>query len=117
MGVIFLGQDSEIIEEIANYIYYASYITVCITNEVLSMVEIGRAISDVTHGFERKIKHGPPEAPDIVNKALSIPADVEHDSPLPPLVERVHRDITQPVLYRMPRILSSGPGMFDRLRF
>jgi len=99
-----------------NYIYHTTHNNEYILNEVLSMVDIGRSVSDITRGLERKVKYGPPEVPDVVDKALSIPADVEHDLPLPPLVENVHKDITKSVLYKMPRLFNHS-GIINKIRF
>jgi len=70
------------------------------------MADIESSIRDFTSGFEEKINKGvlPPDPARIVKEILEIPAEIEHATPLPPLIEKIHNEITKPMVERLPRL-------------
>jgi len=70
------------------------------------MTEIETSIRDAVSEFERKIREGvlPPDPARIVKEVLEIPAEIEHATPLPPLIEKIHKDIGIPLVEKLPRL-------------
>ena len=70
------------------------------------MAEIEDSIRKATYEFERKLKEGvlPPDPARIVKEVLEIPVEIEHATPLPPLLEKIHGEITVPLIEKLPRL-------------
>jgi len=65
-------------------------------------------IGDIMAGkkIERKIL--PPDPARIIKEILSIPANIEHVTPLPPLIERIHTEVEKLVEEKLPRLEQMG---------
>ena len=70
------------------------------------MAEVESRIREAVSEFESKLREGvlPPDPARIVKEVLEIPAEVEHATPLPPLIEKIHRDIGIPLVEKLPRL-------------
>jgi len=56
--------------------------------------------------YEKKLREGilPPDPARIANEVLEIPAEIEHATLLPPLLERVHNEVGKTVVGKLPRL-------------
>jgi len=70
------------------------------------MAEVESRIREAVSEFESKRREGvlPPDPARIVKEVIEIPAEVEHTTPLPPLIEKIHRDIGIPLVEKLPRL-------------
>jgi len=71
------------------------------------MPEFGRTLEEELDIWKRKLDHGilPPDPARIIKNILRIPAAIEHAvGILPPLIERVHSEFTEPMIERLPRL-------------
>jgi hypothetical protein len=70
------------------------------------MPEVGRSVEEATREFTSKVSKGilPPDPARIAGAVLEIPPAVEHALPLPPLLEKVHSEITEQVVEKLPRL-------------
>ena len=70
------------------------------------MAEIETSIRDAVSEFERKIREGvlPPDPARIVKEVLEIPAEIEHATPLPPLIEKLHNELGAQLIEKLPRL-------------
>ncbi|MCD6418266.1 hypothetical protein J7M00_05735 [bacterium] len=70
------------------------------------MAEIENSIKEATYEFEKKLKEGvlPPDPARIIKEILEIPAEIEHATPLPPLIEKVHKELGEPLIEKLPRL-------------
>jgi len=70
------------------------------------VAEIENSIREAVSEFERKIREGvlPPDPARIVKEVLEIPAEIEHATPLPPLIEKLHKEIGEPLIEKLPRL-------------
>jgi len=64
------------------------------------------AISEIMDAFKKKIEGGilPPDPARVVKWVLDVYPEVEHITPLPPLVEHVHKEIVVPLIEKLPRL-------------
>jgi len=74
------------------------------------MVEFGRTLQEEINIWKEKIEKSllPPDPARIVKAALRVPATIEHVSPLPPLIERVHAEFTEKMIEKLPRLPLTG---------
>jgi len=70
------------------------------------VVGIEESIRDAVSEFEEKLKEGvlPPDPARILKEILEIPAEIEHATPLPPLIEKIHKEIGEPLIEKLPRL-------------
>ena len=63
-------------------------------------------ISGIMDTFKRKIEGGvlPPDPARVLKFALDGPVKIEHVLPLPPLIEKVHHELTVPLIEKLPRL-------------
>ena len=74
------------------------------------MPEMGKAIEETVREFSEKLKKGalPPDPLRIVEFGLSgIPA-IEHALILPPFIETIHSEVTEPAVEKAPRLPLTG---------
>ena len=50
----------------------------------------------------------PPDPLRVVEFVLRVPVTVEHVLPIPPVLEKVHSEITEPVIESLPRLPFTG---------
>ena len=74
------------------------------------MAEVGRKVEEYVKDITDKLKKGalPPDPVRIVVFALSTVPSVEHALILPPLVETVHSQGTEPMAEKLPRLPLTG---------
>ena len=65
-----------------------------------------RPIEELLALYTEKLGKGilPPDPLRILKHLLRIPATVEHILPIPPILEKVHSEITEPVIESLPRL-------------
>lgn len=70
------------------------------------MPEMGKSIEEFIGSFTKKIQKGvlPPDPARSATEVLRLPATTEHASPLPPLIEKVHTNFTEPAVKDLPRL-------------
>jgi len=70
------------------------------------MPKMGEGIEEFTRGFTNKVQKGvlPPDPARVIVEGLREGANLEHVSPLPPLIERVQKEFTEPGLKELPRL-------------
>ena len=70
------------------------------------MVGIESSLRRAVRDYERKLREGvlPPDPARILKEILEIPAEIEHATPLPPLIEKIHKEIGEPLIEKLPRL-------------
>jgi len=70
------------------------------------MAEIDVGMRRAVRSFERKLREGvlPPDPARIVKEILEMPAEIEHATPLPPLIETLHKELGEPLIEKLPRL-------------
>ena len=70
------------------------------------MAEIGSSIDELMDKIKSKLDEGvlPPDPARIVKQVIEIPVEIEHATPLPPLLETIHHEITVPLIEKLPRL-------------
>ena len=84
------------------------------------MAEFGSTINEEMDIWMRKIRKSilPPDPARVIEFVLRGPATIEHISPLPPLIERIHAEFTAPAVEKLPRLpLTAEPPVFEWLRW
>jgi len=74
------------------------------------MAEFGRTMDEEMRIWMDKLSKSilPPDPARIVKNVLRIPAVVEHIAPVPPLIERIHSEFTEPAIEKLPRLPLTG---------
>ena len=74
------------------------------------MGDISRTMDEELRIWTEKLTKSvlPPDPARIVKNILRIPAAIEHVSPLPPLIERIHSEFTEPLIEKLPRLPLTG---------
>jgi len=74
------------------------------------MPDFGRSVDEEMRIWMDKLNKSllPPDPARVVKFVLSLPATVEHVSPLPPLIERVHGEFTEKMIEKLPRLPMTG---------
>ena len=78
--------------------------------------KISTSITDIVETYKKKIEGGilPPDPARVVCWILSGPAGIEHVVPLPPLIEKIHNEITVPLIESLPRLPMTSDFPFKR---
>lgn len=72
-------------------------------------------VSEMIDTYKRKIEAGilPPDPARIVEAILRIPPAIEHTTPLPPILETIHDEVTSKVVESLPRLpMTRAPPVF-----
>jgi len=74
----------------------------------LEKVRIG--IEDITETYKKKISASilPPDPLRIFKAVLRGPVMVEHILPIPPVLESIHSNVTEPLIEELPRLPLTG---------
>ena len=66
--------------------------------------------------WQKKLERGilPPDPARVIKGVLDIPAGVEHITPLPPLIERIHSEFTVPLVEKLPRLPMTSEFPFQK---
>jgi hypothetical protein len=75
---------------------------------------------EIIDKYKDKIESGiiPPDPARMVEFFLRIPVTVEHLLPIPPVVEYVHSNFTQPLVESLPRLpMTSEPPIFEWMKW
>lgn len=56
--------------------------------------------------YEKKLKAGilPPDPARVVVEMLSTYPEIEHVLPIPPVIEKVHAEVVEPTIEKLPRL-------------
>ena len=70
------------------------------------MAEVESRIREAVSEFESKLREGvlPPDPARVIKQVLEGLPELEHATPLPPLIEKIHRDIGIPLVEKLPRL-------------
>jgi len=70
------------------------------------VAEIESSIRETISEFESKIREGvlPPDPARIGKEVLEVIPEIEHATPLPPLIEKIHKDLGAPLIEKLPRL-------------
>jgi len=77
-------------------------------------------LRDIMDKYKEKIEGGilPPDPARLVEFVLRIPVEVEHLLPIPPMLEYVHSNFTNPLVEALPRLpMTSEPHKFEWLKW
>lgn len=74
------------------------------------MADFGRTINEEMRVWMDKLQKSllPPDPARIVEAVLEVPATIEHVLPVPPVIERVHSEFTEPMVEKLPRLPLTG---------
>lgn len=72
--------------------------------------EFDRGLQQFIALWQRKLRKGllPPDPARIADYILSQPASIEHATPLPPVIEYIHANLTEKVVENLPRLPMTG---------
>jgi len=65
-------------------------------------------LGDIMMGKELTDKILPPDPARILEAILDVPASVEHTTPLPPIIERAHKEVATFIEEKLPRLKQMG---------
>lgn len=70
------------------------------------MAEIENSLRDVLSEYEEKLREGvlPPDPARVIANILEDIPELEHATPLPPLIEKIHKEIILPLIEKLPRL-------------
>ncbi len=74
------------------------------------MAEIGRRMEEYVREFTEKVKKGvlPPDPLRTLEFVLRTWPSIEHALALPPLVEKLHSEVVEPMIEKAPRLPLTG---------
>jgi len=72
--------------------------------------EITKPIEELMKLYTEKLSKSilPPDPLRIIKGLLRIPPGIEHILPIPPVLEKVHAEITEPTIEALPRLPLTG---------
>ena len=64
----------------------------------------------ITENYKKKISASilPPDPLRIAKNVLRIPVAIEHALPVPPILETIHSNVTEPLIEELPRLPLTG---------
>ena len=67
-------------------------------------------LEEITETYKKKIGSSilPPDPLRIVKSALRGPVFIEHILPIPPILETIHSNVTEPLIEELPRLPLTG---------
>jgi len=78
-------------------------------------IEPTKKISEIAETYKRKLEAGmlPPDPARVVEYVLRGLPSLEHILPIPPLLEKIHSEVVEPLVEALPRLpLTSEPPKF-----
>jgi len=74
----------------------------------IDAVKVG--LEEITNAYKRKVESSilPPDPLRIVVNGLRGPVWIEHVLPIPPILETVHSNVTEPLVEKLPRFPLTG---------
>lgn len=83
------------------------------------MTDIEGGLRETFREWMRKVESGllPPDPARTVKAILDVPVEIEHVVPVPPLLEKVHSEVTVNLIEKLPRLPMTGEFPYKEWKF
>lgn len=70
------------------------------------MKEVATTLSKIMDKYKEKIEGGilPPDPARNIRRVLDFIVETEHALPVPPVIETIHKEVTVPLIEKLPRL-------------